>query len=210
MNVQNSFMLNLSRNEEQMTQVVVMAASAGGLQALSVVLTGLPADFPVPLVVVQHLDPHHPSLMAHLLGHRTHLRVKQAEHGEPLNPGVVYIAVPNHHLLINANHTLSLSSAETVRFLRPSANLLFVSAAAAYKQGVIAVVLSGTGSDGSTGIQAIKEAGGKVIVQDIQSSAFPGMPASAIETGCADFIVPLQDIAQTLIHLVKRSDENTP
>ena len=105
--------------------IVALAASAGGLTALIEVLSDLPINFRVPIVVVQHLDPRHPSLMAEILGRRTPLKVIQAKQGDKLIPGVVYIAPPNNHLLVNSDGTASLSQSEMVHFLRPSADLLF-------------------------------------------------------------------------------------
>ena len=184
--------------------VVALAASAGGLTALSRVLTELPAHFPVALLVVQHLDPHHRSLMADILGRRTALRVKQAEEGDRFLPGTVYVAPPDRHLLVNPDGTLSLSQTELVHFVRPSADLLFESVAATSKQRAIAVVLTGTGIDGTMGVRAIKKMGGTVIVQNEQTSEFFGMPSAAIQTGCADFILPLDEIPKALLALVVR------
>src|SRR5689334_16680501 len=124
-----------------------MAASAGGLQALSVVLSGLRPDLPAAILVVQHLDRRHHSLMAEILDRRTLLRVKQAQQGEALSLGTVLIAPPNEHLLVSPAGTVSLSHAELVHFVRPSADLLFESVAASFRDCVIAVVLSGTGID---------------------------------------------------------------
>jgi two-component system, chemotaxis family, protein-glutamate methylesterase/glutaminase len=183
--------------------VAALAASAGGLTALSRVLSALPSDFPAAVVVVQHLDPRHRSLMADILSRRTSLRVKQAEEGDLLTPATVYIAPPNRHLLVNPDGTLSLSQSELVHFVRPSADLLFESVAASHKDRAIAVVLTGTGSDGAMGVQAIKKMGGTVIVQDEKTSQFFGMPAAAIQTGNADFILPLDEIASALVTLVK-------
>jgi two-component system, chemotaxis family, protein-glutamate methylesterase/glutaminase len=183
--------------------VVALAASAGGLTALNRVLSALPSDFPAAVVVVQHLDPRHRSLMADILSRRTSLRVKQAEEGDTLTPAMVHIAPPNRHLLVNPDGTLSLSQSELVHFVRPSADLLFESAAASHKDRAIAVVLTGTGSDGAMGVQAIKKMGGTVIVQDEKTSQFFGMPAAAIQTGNADFILPLDEIAPALVTLVK-------
>ncbi|MGE0683337.1 MAG: chemotaxis protein CheB, partial [Candidatus Binatia bacterium] len=143
--------------------VVALAASAGGLTALSTVLSALPTAFPAALLVVQHLDPRHRSLMAEILSRRTSLPVKQAEEGDHVSPGKVYVAPPNRHLLVNPNGTISLSQSELVHFVRPSADLLFESVAASYKHRAIAVVLTGTGSDGSMGVVAIKKMNGTVI-----------------------------------------------
>ena len=183
---------------------VALAASAGGLTALSQVLSGLPADFPAAIVVVQHLDPRHRSLMADILGRRTSLHVKQAAEGDRMTPGTVFIAPPDRHLLVNPDSTLSLSQSELVHFLRPSADLLFDSVAASYRHRVIAVVLSGTGSDGSMGVRGIKKMGGTVIVQDGKTAEFSGMPEAAVQTGVADFVLPLDEIASALVTLVMK------
>jgi two-component system chemotaxis response regulator CheB len=182
--------------------VVAVAASAGGLQALSGVLSLLPADFPAALVVVQHLDPRHRSLMADILSRRTALKVKQAEEGDELSPGTVHIAPPNKHLLVNPDGTLTLAQSELVHFVRPSADLLFESVAASYKERAIAVVLTGTGSDGTMGVQAIKKMGGTVIAQDEATAEFFGMPGAAIQTGNVDFVLPLKEIPSALVTLV--------
>jgi two-component system, chemotaxis family, protein-glutamate methylesterase/glutaminase len=183
---------------------VAMAASAGGLSALSLVLSGLPGDFPAAILVVQHLDPRHHSLMADIMARRTSLRVKQAEEGDRLGPGTVYIAPPNRHLLVNPDSTLSLSQSELVHFLRPSADLLFESVAAVFKDRAIAVVLTGTGHDGSMGVNAIRKMGGTVIAQDEETSEFFGMPEGAIQTGSVDFILPLREIPSALVTLVMK------
>ncbi|MTJ53757.1 chemotaxis protein CheB [Anabaena sp. UHCC 0253] len=182
--------------------VVALAASAGGLAALIEVLAHLPADFRAAIVVVQHLDPNHQSLMADILNRRISLKVKQAKEGDILTPGVVYIAPPDNHLLVNSDGTISLSQSERVHFLRPSADLLFESVAASYKKRAIAIVLTGTGQDGSMGIVTIKKMGGTVIVQDEKTAEFPGMPSAAIHTGDVDFILPLKAIAPTLVTLI--------
>ena len=122
-------------------EIVALAASAGGLQALSHVLAAIPRQFAAAIVVVQHLDPRHRSLMADILSKRTALPVKQAQEGDTLAPGNAYVAPPNRHLLVNPDGTLSLSQSELVHFVRPSADLLFESTAASYKERSIAVVL---------------------------------------------------------------------
>jgi two-component system chemotaxis response regulator CheB len=183
-------------------EIIALAASAGGLRALTDVLSALPRDFPVALVVVQHLDPRHRSLMAEILGKRTSLVVKEAREGDTLERGVALIAPPNRHLLVNPDRTVSLSQSELVHFVRPSADLLFESTAAAYKERAIAVVLSGSGRDGAMGVKAIKKMGGTVIVQDEKTSQFFGMPEAAQQTGLVDFILPLPEIAPALRTLV--------
>jgi two-component system, chemotaxis family, protein-glutamate methylesterase/glutaminase len=187
--------------------IVAVAASAGGLNALSQVLSQLPANFPVPILIVQHLDPRHRSLMAEILSRRTPLQVKQAEEGDSLTPGIVYIAPPDRHLLVNPDRTLSLSQSELVHFLRPSADLMFDSVAASHKDRAIAVVLTGTGKDGAMGVQAIRKMGGTVIAQDEATSEFFSMPSAAIQMG-ADFVLPLSEMAVALVSLVMQPEED--
>jgi two-component system, chemotaxis family, protein-glutamate methylesterase/glutaminase len=182
--------------------IVALAASAGGLKALTEVLAALPAGFPAALVVVQHLDPRHRSLMAQILSRRTALHVKEAREGDRLAAGTAYIAPPNRHLLVNPDATLTLTQTELVHFVRPSADLLFESTAASYRERAIAVVLSGSGTDGASGVKAIKKMGGTVIVQQPSTSEFRGMPDAAKHTGHVDFILPLEDIAPALATLV--------
>ena len=182
--------------------VVAIASSAGGLTALTRVLSGLPGSFPAAILVVQHLDPRHRSLMADLLSRHTALRTKQAEIGDRVEPSSVLVAPPNKHLLVNPDGTIALTETELVHFVRPSADLLFESVAATYRNRAIAIVLTGSGHDGSSGVQAIKKMGGTVIAQDEESSDFFGMPSSAIEAGSVDYILPLNDIPSALLHLV--------
>jgi two-component system chemotaxis response regulator CheB len=184
--------------------VVAIAASAGGLSAISIVLSKLPNSFPAPIVIVQHLDPRHRSLMAEILSRNTPLQVKQADEGEFIHPGTVYIAPPDRHLLVNSDNSLTLSQSELVHFVRPSADLLFESVAASHKERAIAVVLTGTGSDGSMGVQAIKKMGGTVIIQNMETAEFSGMPQAALLTKCVDFNLPLDEIAAALVTLVMR------
>jgi two-component system chemotaxis response regulator CheB len=182
-------------------QVVALAASAGGLLALTEILAALPADFAAPILIVQHLDPQHRSWMAEILARHTGLMVIQAQGGERLAAGTVYIAPPGHHLLVGGEGELSLSDAGRVHFVRPSADVLFASLAESWGSGAIAVVLTGTGSDGADGVRAVKSHGGTVIVQDEASSRFAGMPHAAIQTGTADRVLPLGAIAVALIDL---------
>lgn len=172
--------------------------------ALSEVLASLPTDFAAAIVLVQHLDPNHMSLMAEILGRRTGLAVRQAADGDRIAPGGVWVAPPGHHLLVNGDSTLSLTRTELVHFVRPSADLLFESMAAGFGPRAIAVILTGTGVDGEMGVRAVKKTGGLVIAQDRATSEFFGMPGSAIRTGCVDLILPLPEIAPTLIRLVMR------
>jgi two-component system chemotaxis response regulator CheB len=170
------------------------------------VLAALPADFPAAVVVVQHLDPRHRSVIADILGRRTRLPVKEASETDRVEAGRVYIAPPNRHLLVNQDHTLSLTQTQLVHFVRPSADLLFESVAASFRERAIAVVLSGSGKDGAMGVKAIKKMGGTVIVQDAANAEFSGMPEAAQATGAADFLLGLDEIAPALRKLCAPDD----
>ena len=182
--------------------IVAIAASAGGLPAISQILADLPADFPCAIAIVQHLDPTHPSKIVDILQRCTSLTVKLAETGDVLSSRTVYVAPPDYHLLVNPDQTLLLTHSSRVHFVRPSADVLFESVAAVYQERAISVVLSGAGSDGSMGVQAIKTLGGTVIAQDQTTSEFFGMPEAAIDTGCVDFVLPVSEISLKLIGLV--------
>jgi two-component system chemotaxis response regulator CheB len=186
--------------------MVAVASSAGGITALGVLLGALPVGFPVPVLVVQHLDPRHETVIAHVLGRSAQLPVKLAEAGELARPGTVYIAPPNQHLLVGAAGLLALSDSELVHFVRPSADLLFESMAGAYGARAIACVLTGTGKDGAMGVTAVKSRGGTVIAQDPESADFSGMPQAAVGTGMVDFVLPLDEIAQVIRDLVRPAD----
>jgi len=201
-NVMDEVTTEQARPENGRRDLVVMAASAGGLAALSAVLGSLPADFPAAVLIVQHLDPHYKSLLGDILGRRTALTVSMATEGAAVSPGHVIVAPPDRHLLVESDGTVTLTTTELVHFVRPSADRLFESAAASYGNRVIGVVLTGTGSDGNTGVRAVKQAGGTVIAQDEQTSQFFGMPGTAIGTGAVDQVLPLQEIAEALVALV--------
>ena len=182
--------------------IVAFAASAGGVFALTETLGHLPEQFPASVVVVQHLDPRHESLMPQIFARRCSLPVAQAVQGREVEPGHIYLAPPDHHMLIDRDGTITLTRTELVNFVRPSADLLFESVAAAYGERAIAVVMTGSGRDGSLGVTAIKKRGGTVIAQDRDSSEFFSMPEAAIKTGTVDFVLALDEIAGALVTLV--------
>jgi len=194
---------SLERASAERYEILAVASSAGGVGALRDLLAALPADFPVPVVVVQHLDPRHETVIAEVLGRHTPLTVKVAEAEESVKRGVVYVAPPDHHLLVDAHGTLTLSHSALVHFVRPSADLLFESVAGAYGPRVIACVLTGTGSDGAMGVSAVKARGGTVLAQDPATAEFRGMPDAAVATGAVDFVLPLDEIAEVIVGLVE-------
>ena len=182
--------------------VVALAASAGGLHAFMEVVSGLPIDFPAAVVIVQHLAPKRESLLPEIIQRYTTLPVRHAVEGEIIEPGVVYTALPDYHMLIDADGRLRLNQEAPVNFSRPAIDPLIQSMAERYQDRLIAVILSGMGSDGSKGIQFVKAGGGIVIVQNLETSEFTGMPGAAIRTGATDYILPLNAISSTLISLV--------
>jgi two-component system, chemotaxis family, protein-glutamate methylesterase/glutaminase len=175
--------------------------------ALTKLLASLPADLGAVVLIVQHVDPRHRSLMPQVIGRHSRLPVTHAEEGTALEPGHVYLAPPDRHMLIKRKGTLTLTDTDLVNFVRPSADLLFESVAAAYGPRAIAVVLTGSGHDGATGVSAIKQRGGMVVVQDEASSEFFGMPSAAIKTGAADYVLPLDEVATKLVTLVARQTQ---
>lgn len=182
--------------------VVAIGASAGGVEALHVVVQSLPVDFPAAVLVVQHMDPRHRSLLAQLLRRHSRLLVKQASDGELLRPGTVYLAAPDAHLLVRDGR-LVFSGRPHVHFSRPSIDLLFASVADAYGDRAVGVVLSGTGMDGADGVRAIKAKGGVTIVQNPASAAHSGMPQAARATGCTDHVLALEAIGPALVELAR-------
>lgn len=184
-------------------EVVALASSAGGIKALTAVLGDLGPDLPVPVLVVQHLGPRHRTVIAEVIGRRTALRVKPAEDAERARPGTVCIAPPDRHLLVGPGGTLTLSGSELVHFPRPSADLLFDSVAGAYGAQAIACVLTGTGSDGAMGVDAVTSRDGTVIAEDPRTAAFKGMPEAAVGTGSVDFVLPLEESAAVVRGLVE-------
>lgn len=186
--------------------VVAIAASAGGLTSLSSIVAALPCDFPAAVLIVQHLDPRHRSLMAEILGRRTPCRVQEAADGQPILAGGIYVAPPDRHLLVTPHRAVSLTETELVHFVRPSADLLFESGAATYRERAIAVVVSGTGQDGAMGVRAVKNTGGTVIVEDESTATFFGMPGAAVQTGCVDFALPIAEIGPALVTLVMKGE----
>jgi len=181
---------------------IALAASAGGLDALTAVLGTLPADLPAPVIVLEHLQPDHSSYLAEILSRRTALRVKEAEDGDELEPGVVYVAPPNAHTTVQEGR-IALDRTPPVRYVRPSADRLFESLAWEYRERAIVVVLTGTGSDGAAGALAVHDAGGTVYAQQAATAAFPGMPAAVVESGAVDAVFPLEELGAALAALVK-------
>ncbi|MEU6826403.1 chemotaxis protein CheB [Streptomyces atriruber] len=182
--------------------VVLIAASAGGIRGLGTLLAGLRSPFPVPVLVAQHLRRSRETQIVRILERTSTLHVKLADDGETPEAGTAYVAPPDHHLCVEKDGELSLSSAGRINFARPAADPLFESAARAYGSRIIACVLTGADSDAARGVEAVKAQGGTVIVQDPVSAEFHGMPKAAVSTGKADAVLALEEIAEQLNRLL--------
>jgi len=182
---------------------VVIGVSAGGLFALSTILGELPADFPLPVIVVQHRSKDESSVLESVLGSKCKIKVKQADEKEKIKGGVVYIAPAGYHLLIEKDHSFSLNCDAPVNFSRPSIDVLFETAAEVYNDKLIGVILTGANKDGAKGIQTIKGRGGLTIAQDPANASFTVMPQAAIDTGSVKYIFELQEVKSFLLDIGK-------
>jgi two-component system chemotaxis response regulator CheB len=180
--------------------VVGIGASWGGLAAMSKLLGGLPADFSLPVVVVQHRGKDSDRLLSELLQDATDMRVCEIDDKEPLEPGTVHIAPANYHVLIDDGY-LSLTVEDPVRFSRPSIDVMLSSAADTYGSGAIGVVLTGANEDGSRGLFHIVKRGGRALVQDPKTAEIPIMPVAAIKAVPSAEVLPLDALAPRLIAL---------
>ena len=181
------------------SSIIVIGASAGGLNALILLLSKLPAKFNIPILIVQHTSPYQESLLTDILGKRSVLPVVEAEDKMMISPGLVIVAPPNYHMLVEGDATVSLSTDERVKYSRPSIDVLFESAAWVYGKNSLGIILSGANDDGAKGIKEIKEAGGITLAQNPETAEFPIMPQAAIETGAVDFILTIDEIAAFIL-----------
>lgn len=187
-------------------EAIVIGVSSGGMNAMKVMFSLLPKDFNTPIIIVQHLSPRSDNQWIKLLNDKFNLPIKEADEKEKIEPGTVYISPSNYHLMIEKNKTFSLNIAERVNFARPSIDVLFESAAEAYRNKLIGVVLTGANNDGTKGIKRIKECGGLAIVQNPETAESPYMPASAIAAIEPDYILPLEEITELLITIDKQKN----
>jgi two-component system chemotaxis response regulator CheB len=182
--------------------LVVVAASAGGLEPLLELLSDLPPTLPAAVVIVQHRPPDGRSMLAAILARRSPLPVVNAEEGQSVQPGTVYVARPDAHLTITRGVAFSYRDGTRIRFVRSSANPLFESAAGVFDGRVIAVVLSGGGADATDGVQAVRSHGGWVIAQDPASARHASMPTAAIATGMVNFVVPAHALGAAIRSII--------
>jgi two-component system, chemotaxis family, protein-glutamate methylesterase/glutaminase len=180
-------------------EAIVAGTSAGGLYALTTLFRELPPDYPVPIIVVQHRAKDQRELLEEVLQSKCRIRIKQADEKEPIEPGRIYIAPPDYHLLVENDKTFSLTADEHVRYSRPSIDVLFESAAKVYKSSLAGIVLTGANNDGSAGAVAINKYGGLVIAQDPKEALYPYMPGAAITTKAVTHVWTLAEIFNFLL-----------
>jgi two-component system chemotaxis response regulator CheB len=184
-------------------EAVVIGASAGGLHALSEILKELPVSFPVPVIVIQHRSKEERMLLEQVLQLKCIIQIKQADEKENIMNGTVYFAPADYHLLVEKNRSFSLSSDAPVNFSRPSIDVTFETAAEAFGNELIGIILTGSSKDGAAGIEAIKKRGGITIAQNPVGAQFPFMPQAAINTGSVQYIFELEEIASFLLGIAK-------
>jgi two-component system chemotaxis response regulator CheB len=185
--------------------IVGVAASAGGIKALVEMLRSIPAGFAAAIAVVQHRSSDPTSILVEVLRVHSPLPVKTAQDGEPVAPATVYVCPAGMHM--TAGRVLRLVESERLNYVRPSADLMFVSLAQAYGRRAIGVVLSGMGTDGAIGCKMIVDAGGTVIAQDPASAGFPQMPSAAAALGPAQLVLPPDEIGRALVQVLKRLEQ---
>jgi two-component system chemotaxis response regulator CheB len=179
-------------------EAIVIGASAGAIEALSVLLPALPAGLKAAVLIVVHLPRDRPSLLVEIFKPKCALPVREAEDKEPVEPGTVYFAPPDYHLLVEEGRCLALSADEVVHFSRPAIDVLFESAADVYGDKLLGIILSGSNEDGGAGLAAVQRQGGATIVQEPQSALAPAMVMAALRHCNADFVLPLDEIAELL------------
>jgi two-component system chemotaxis response regulator CheB len=184
-------------------KAIVVGVSAGGFDALKILLSKLPGDFPLSILIVQHLHPIQDGFYIKYFSEMCNLRVKEAEGKENIQSGTIYFAPPNYHLLVEEDRSISLSNEEKVNYSRPSIDVLFESASDVYLSELIGLILTGANDDGAKGIRIIKENGGLTIAQDPATAKYPIMPQSAIDKVGVDYVLPLEDISKKLVELTR-------
>lgn len=185
---------------------VVIGVSTGGVEALRTIVTDLRPDFRLPVLVVLHLPANADNLLPSLLNELTPLVVKEAEDKEMLQPGTIYLAPPDYHLLAECDGSLSLTIEDKVNFSRPSIDVLFESAASAFGPGLVGIILTGANHDGAKGLARVKRHGGRTVVQDPRSAKSGTMPNAALAATTVDHILPLRDIAPFLNTLTENTN----
>lgn len=183
------------------TRLIVIGASAGALEALSDILPHLPQSFPLPVVIVVHLPPDKESMLSEVFDKKCRLTVKEAEDKEFLSPGTIYFAPPDYHVLLERDGSLSLSSEEPVLFSRPSVDVLFETAADAYGDGLVGVILTGANEDGAAGLRKIVDCGGRALILQPDKAFARAMPDAAIRLCPEGEVLNAGDLRERILSL---------
>ncbi|MGP6086696.1 chemotaxis protein CheB [Antarctobacter jejuensis] len=184
--------------------VVAVAASAGGLEAITLLLQHLSPDLGCAYILAQHMSPNHASMLPAILSRETPLKIATVEGSMPLEPDTVYVSVPRSDLVVEGGAVHLREPSDNVAEPKPSADRLFTSIAQEFGENCVGIVLSGTGCDGSYGVQAIREVGGITIAQDSASAKYDSMPMASIETGCIDLILSPRQMGEQLSNILTR------
>jgi two-component system chemotaxis response regulator CheB len=190
--------MTLFTTKEDVFDAIVIGASAGGVQALRVLLESLPGTLAVPVFIVQHIPPDRPSMLPELFDGSCALPVREAVDKQPIVPGTVVFAPPDYHLLVESRDVLALSVDDPVLFSRPSIDVLFESASRVYGANLLAIVLTGASADGAQGVRFVRMAGGKAWIQCPTEAEVPVMPEAALALGGADALLSLSAMAGRL------------
>lgn len=189
--------------------IIVIGASAGGVMALKELIATLPADFKAPIFIVQHLSASSPSFLPEILNHAGALKARHPRDGDLIQAGCIYVAPPDHHLLLEADHVVVKKGPKENRF-RPSIDALFRSAAYTFGTRVIGVVLTGLLNDGTSGMWSVKRLGGVGIIQEPEDALYPSMPESVLEYVEVDYVVPVARMAGLLVELTQETAPAEP
>lgn len=188
----------MAQEQVNTTRLIIIGGSSGSLEALMKILPVLKKEFPLPVIIVMHRNTIADSALTELLASRTVLKVKEADEKDRLEPGCIYIAPPDYHLLTESDGTLSLDVSEKIHYCRPAIDVSFMSAAIAYKNKLTAILLSGANADGAAGIKAVKELGGYTIVQDPEEAGVSYMPEQALLTNAVDAVMKAAEMGEWL------------
>lgn len=191
----------MPRGSSEVYELVVIGTSSGGLQALKTLLPVLPADFALPVAIVQHVAANSENSWVDLLAARCAIRIKEADEKEKIAPGIVYVAPPNYHLLVERDRSFTLTVDEAVNYARPAIDVLFETAAEALGPRVVGIVMTGANSDGARGLEYIGRNGGLTIVQDPLTAETRAMPEAAIQRAQPRHVLPLAGIGEMLLQL---------
>ncbi len=188
----------MAQEQINKTRLIIIGGSSGSLEVIMKLLPVLRKDLAVPIIIVMHRNTTADSALTELLASRTQLRVKEADDKDVMEAGCIYIAPPDYHLLVEADGTLSLDASERVHYCRPSIDVSFMSAAVAYKESLLAILLSGANADGAAGIKEIKVDGGYTIVQDPLEAGVAYMPEQALLTNAVDKVMKAEEMGEWL------------